>query len=466
MKKSFIYGGMFLALISLSSCDESFNDWASLQKNDQEAAAAAYGLTFTGSGVSVDMNDTNKPDSIKLMTVTNSDSTVNNVVVKNVTVNGYVIPFALKGTSAYVSTAQLDSVAKVSLKSQKYEKRNLTVAATAAAVLKTGEAVEVKGTATQEETPIKTPDVDSKGYFILGDATPNGWNTPIKPLWLKETAAGSNIFTATVTTAKDDSNWFNFYGGSSYKGDATIWDDVNAARYGCAVNGDDATFNYVVWSGSKTPVITGAGTWIVTFNANTWTYTVAKPVMYMAGKANGWQQIDYLGSNDGDNFTGFMYLDNNGFKFCTQADWNGTNYGKDFSTAGNADNINLPDGDTEGYYKVDLKISGKTMTLTPITVIGIVGDATADGWPNDNNPKPDGVMTYNKTDRAWEISGVTLKAGDLKFRANYDWAINWGGTTDNLTQGGDNIKITESGTYDIKLYAWANGFAKCKITKK
>lgn len=34
-------------------------------------------------------------------------------------------------------------------------------------------------------------------------------------------------------------------------------------------------------------------------------------------------------------------------------------------------------------------------------------------------------MTYNVTDRAWEISGVTLKSGELKFRANYAWDINW-----------------------------------------
>jgi hypothetical protein len=75
-------------------------------------------------------------------------------------------------------------------------------------------------------------------------------------------------------------------------------------------------------------------------------------------------------------------------------------------------------------------------------------------------------MTYNKTDRAWEVSGITLKTGEIKFRANSDWAINWGGTTDKLTQGGANIKIADDGTYDIKLYAWADGFAKCEITKK
>ena len=74
-------------------------------------------------------------------------------------------------------------------------------------------------------------------------------------------------------------------------------------------------------------------------------------------------------------------------------------------------------------------------------------------------------MTYSKADVAWVIKDVKLKDGELKFRANDGWDINWGGTPDALTQGGDNLKISE-GTYDIKLYAWANGYAKCELTKK
>lgn len=99
------------------------------------------------------------------------------------------------------------------------------------------------------------------------------------------------------------------------------------------------------------------------------------------------------------------------------------------------------------------------MELTPITTIGIIGDATPGGW-DASTP-----MTYSKADGAWVIKDVTLKDGELKFRANDAWDINWGGTTDALTQNGANLKMSE-GTYDIKLYAWADGFAKCEMTKK
>ena len=118
-----------------------------------------------------------------------------------------------------------------------------------------------------------------------------------------------------------------------------------------------------------------------------------------------------------------------------------------------------------GYYKVDVDLSTKSYVLTPITTIGVIGDATADGWNSDQD------MTYvpynaeTKEPGYWEIKGITLSAGSIKFRANDGWDINWGGTTDALTQNGDNINV-DAGTYDIKLYAWANGYAKCEITKK
>ena len=112
-----------------------------------------------------------------------------------------------------------------------------------------------------------------------------------------------------------------------------------------------------------------------------------------------------------------------------------------------------------GYYKVDVDLSAKTYTLTPITTIGIIGAATPGGWDADTD------LTYNAEERCWEVKGIELKAGECKFRANKGWDINWGGTPDNLTQNGDNISV-EAGTYDIKLYAWANGYAKCEFIKK
>ncbi len=42
-------------------------------------------------------------------------------------------------------------------------------------------------------------------------------------------------------------------------------------------------------------------------------------------------------------------------------------------------------------------------------------------------------------------------AGEYKFRCDNDWAINLGGSLDNLTFGGDNLNFTEAGTYTVTL---------------
>ncbi len=462
MKKLFIYSGILLSMLSFSACDESFNDWADLKTNEAETNGA-YGLDFTASGVDVDMNAQAVPDSIDIVSVNKTDDAIQSVILKSVSLNGSDVTkyCVIKDATARIATKQLDSLATTALKSQKYEKRALDIDATAAGVLQNGAAVQVAGKVTQSETPIATPDADPKGYYILGNVNDNGW-TPNKPVIMTETAEGSNIYKVTVTTA-GDTNWFKFYGGSTLQGtdgSATTWDDANQAQFGCATNGDDATFNFVTWGDAvQTPVIAGAGTWIVTFDANTWTYSIAKPVLYLAGDANGWKQTEPLTSSDGTHYWGFAYLNNSGFKFCSEKNWEGTNYGANFSTAGDAANISLPDGNAESFYKIELNLDGKTMNLTAISTIGLIGDATPGGW-NSSTP-----MTYNKEDKTWEIKNATLKDGELKFRANDGWDINWGGTPDALTQNGSNIKVAE-GTYDIKLYAWADGYAKCEFTKK
>ena len=447
-------------MLSIAACDDSFNDWADLKTNEA-VTNGAYGLNFAASGVDVDMNAETIPDSVDIVSVSKTDDAVQSVILKSVSLNGSDVTkyCVIKDATARMATKQLDSLATVSLKSQKCEKRALDIDATASGVLQDGTAVQVAGKVTQNETPIATPEVDPQGYFMLGNLAGTAWD-PKKPLMMTETAEGSNIFKATVTTT-GDTNWFKFYGASGLKGEATVWDDINPSAFGCAANGDDATFNYLTWGDAvQTPVIAGAGTWIVTFDANTWTYSIAAPVLYLAGDANGWAQTEPLVSTDGTQFVGFGYLNNNGFKFSTQKDWDGTNYGENFSTAADAGNISLPEGYDEGFYKIELNLDSKEMKLTAITTIGLRGDATPAGW-DVSTP-----MTYSKEDKAWVIKDVALKDGELKFCANDKWDINWGGTTDKLTtQNGNNIKVTE-GTYDIKLYAWADGYGKCEITKK
>lgn len=449
----------FVIAAGLASCSEDYTDWNNPQHNDaEEAVAAAYGVQFVGSGVDVNMGDENNPEKIKLVSMATSNPDVDSLRFMSIKVNNQVIPYTVEDNDAYVSTYSLDSCAMVALKTRKYEKRELNVDVEATVYPKSKTAVAIKGELKQNETPIPTPEIDPKGYYILGDIENVGW-TPSKGLMM--TDKGNGIYTATVTTTNDE-NWFKFYGATGFSTDDN-WDLVNKYQYGCQVNGDAATFNMLEWKDVKTPTIAGAGTWIVTLDMINCTYTISKPILYMAGDANGWAQIDYLASVDGSSFTGFMYLNQNGFKFCSEPNWDGTNYGATFFSK-EGDNIIMTE--EAGYYKVDVDLSAKTYTLTPITTIGVIGDATEGGWDADQDMTYIPYNSETKEPGYWEIKDINLTAGAIKFRANDAWDISWGGDINSLTtNNGGNITV-EAGTYDIKLYAWADGYAKCELTKK
>ena len=293
---------------------------------------------------------------------------------------------------------------------------------------------------------------------MLGEVNGNEWG-PTKPVWMNKVSDG--VYQLKVTTEKDK-NYFKFYEGSKWDKTGN-WDVINKGVMGCEKDGcEDAsgTIYYTgdSWGTPQTMVIAGKGTWIVTLDMNNLSYSVGKPILYMAGDANGWKQIDVLNSNDGVHFTGYMYLNQNGFKFCSQPNWDGTNYGAGFDTAPDAGNIVI--AEEAGFYQVDVDLSAKKYTLTPFT-IGIIGNATPKGWDGDTN------MTYKPEERCWELKNVPLSDGEMKFRHTNDWSLSWGGELDNLTtQNGPNI-VVAAGTYDIKLVVnWAEGTAKCEMNKK
>ena len=463
MKKTLLYSLAAMASLALASCAGDYDDWANPQANEQEASAAEYGVTFAnGSEAEGSMAD--EDGIINLVTVNSTDANVTGFTLKDFKVNGVAVNGTMVGNNVQVSASELEKIVCEQNKSRASVARDLNVETQVSINLASGDAVSItnKGETTGKFTPTATPQLDEKGYYMLGQVNGNEWDAK-SPVWMNKISDG--VYQLKVTTTADK-NWFKFYAGSNFV--SNDWDSINKGALGCKENGSEEAFGYILYNGDswgelQTPVIPGAGTWIVTLDMNNLTYTVGKPVLYMAGDANGWDQIDVLNGDDGVHFTGYMYLNQNGFKFCTQPNWDGTNYGADFNTAGDAANITITE--PAGYYKVDVDLSAKTYTLIPITTIGIIGSASPNGWDSDVDMT---YVPYNAETKElgyWEAKDITLASGEIKFRANDDWAINWGGDTNALTQGGDNISV-EAGTYDIKLYAWANGYAKCELIKK
>ena len=462
MKKTFLYSLAVLASVSLASCNGDYDDWAQPQHNPQEASAAKYGITFTA-GPEAECNMPDEDGVINLVTVNSTDADVTGYTLKDLKVNGEAIKGEIVGNNIQVDANELEKILCTQNKSRASVARDINVESKVSVNLASGDAVAINtvGTTMAKLTPTPTPAIDEQGYYMLGEVNGNNWDATSP---VRMTKVSDGVYQLKVTTEKDK-NYFKFYEGSKWD-ESGNWDVINKGVMGCEKDGSEDASGTIYYTGDswgtpQTMVIVGAGTWIVTLDMNNLSYSVGKPILYMAGDANGWKQIDVLNSDDGVHFTGYMYLNQNGFKFTTAPDWSGTGYGANFDTAPDAKNIVITE--PAGYYKVDVDLSAKTYTLTPITSIGIIGSAAPNGWDSDVD------LTYNVKERYWEVKDIKLKAGECKFRSNHSWDDpnpNWGGTLDALVQKGDNIKVAEAGTYDIKLYAWANGYAKCELIKK
>lgn len=384
MKKYMLFGGVMCAMLGLSSCDESFNDWAAPSVNDPEAALAAYGIDVTGSGVEVNMNDAERPDSIRLVSISSTNEEVVSLEYDKVTINDCKIPYVVKGKDVYVGTYAIDSLARLALKSQKYETRELKVSVDAHAKLQSGSSVAFTKEVIQKETPIETPAVDPNGYYLLGEVNGNGWNVE-EPVWFAKVADG--IYEVTVTTENEGENWYKFYGGT----DAGNWDGANAHVMGCDANGDGSLFNYLNWSADlQCPIISGKGKWKVRLDVNNWTYTIneVKPDLFLTGSnydwGGKWLQLVPFRESEEDFWTIIYLHEGEQFKFAPQADWGG-DFGYTGTTINDEAGANITsssDGNIvvgkAGWYLLKVQ-NGSTKALTVLQPnVYLIGDAAGE----------------------------------------------------------------------------------------
>lgn len=134
---------------------------------------------------------------------------------------------------------------------------------------------------------------------------------------------------------------------------------------------------------------------------------------------------------------------NSEFKITTARNWDNS-YGTDGGNTlvyNGGGNLVAPNA---GYQKLTVDTNALTYALEAYSW-GIIGSATPGGWDNDTD------MVWISTDNVWEISSIALVAGEIKFRLNSDWAVNYGdnGNDGTLEDGGANIPITEAGNYKI-----------------
>lgn len=172
--------------------------------------------------------------------------------------------------------------------------------------------------------------------------------------------------------------------------------------------------------------------------------------LWVVGDYNGWNNSDaakFIVSTTTSNgeAEGYVYLKQGGIKLVTDHSWS------DAATFGDNGSGNLTNPGSniavgaDGYYYIKANIGTMTYSLTLINW-GVIGSATANSW-NDETP-----LMFDQTLDIWK-GGVYLTAAEFKFRANHDWAYNYGSSTNdaNLNPGGANIPVDVEGDYAITL---------------
>jgi starch-binding outer membrane protein SusE/F len=217
-----------------------------------------------------------------------------------------------------------------------------------------------------------------------------------------------------------------------------------------------------VLSESLTPIFSN----VFAFDVTPYQVVIVYPSLWVPGSYQGWNpatapKISSILSNgiyEGYvNFTGSDFQ----FKFTPQQDWNNGAYGWASSVVtGNnvTGTMNTTGGNlfvpTQGYYRLQANTVANEWAAT-LTTWTIIGDAPI----ASNNWSIDVPMTFDPATNQWSAV-VACKAGKFKFRANADWAINFGdtGADQVLDYNGDNLNIPSDGTYTITLDLQAGNY--------
>ncbi len=157
-------------------------------------------------------------------------------------------------------------------------------------------------------------------------------------------------------------------------------------------------------------------------------------------------------------FEGYVYMNmaSPEFKLLpTNTGFDG-DYGDDGTFSGvllqtNESNIQLSGA---SYYKINANTSTLVYTTTA-TQWACTGSATTLSWPAgpEGTDGQDMNLTYNTSTKKWEAVLALTAGGEIKFRANNRWTLNYGdnGADGSLEEGGANIAVATTGNYLVAL---------------
>lgn len=261
-------------------------------------------------------------------------------------------------------------------------------------------------------------------------------------------------FIADVTEETvGDYTWFIVPGSVKGKADAAL-----TACYGVQDPSKESGILALMDSenGGVYGQLTNVGTWKVTVNMLTKTYsvTLAAPTLYVYGPATGnalaTKRLLQIPTNDYINYEGVGIV-RESFRLAAQKNTNGVIYGMGAAEGTlllgdkGVTAITVADTPKNALFYITANVMNLTYTTYKINSIGIV--TSTDEWSQDI------AQLKPNTDFTVWTGEVTVSAPcDYKFRANGEWdGANWGGSLDDLTKGGANLTFGAAGTYSVTL---------------
>lgn len=443
--------------MSMVSCTEDYTDWGNPQSNPQEEAVS-FG---DGSVTPVDV--------INLANVKTEKVKVASIVAPTSSDAAYTPNYKINFDGQSFDIDADGNMAKADLVNyitNKYGKRpkERDIDATLDAWQSNGStAVKMVTSETFQVKAIpEAPFIDA-AYYLVGDMFTtddvNGWTKGVAKAFnhSEKDVYDDPIFTVSFETTKADQYW-KIIPKKNIDAD-DLW---APGVVGPKVDGDDSMTGALTNGEAKAGKIAKAGKYKLTINMMDYSYTIEEvnydPFIYFIGSTDGWKSNDQklaLVDDAKGVYTGYVYLaDPNGagfeFKFQRAKDnWETAIGASTFVTFKESaigvakGNLGVKDG--KGVYYMDVNLSEGTITATKIETMGMIG-----GF---NNWDGDAPMTWNAEEYCFEATfeapNVGVTADGWKFRVNGDWAINLGGSINNLTAGGDNITVAGK---TVKLY--------------
>lgn len=448
---------MLIAMIAFSACTEDFKDWANPQSNAQgDPINKVAGVV---KALQSEINYATASDKFDFIEFVAADvpegATIKftNVVI-NVEETETNIPFETLDNTLIVTKEDLNTAVRDAYHSMSDNMKELKIKVLGDVL--TGGTALIAEMESNELTVKYTPKAlpaeaqETEFYYVGGY---NGWDlSPNNQQKLEDNGDGTYSIILEVPNAE----YFKFAPKSAVM--ASDWDHVmgNSKSDGCTDN-----FGYFAINAGAMQV-EEAGSYKFTVDRINWTYSVTPCVdlLWFAGDGNGWT-FSQLAKQSAGVYSGFYYINNSGFKFPTENNWDAPQYGAgaaDYQIALGGGNISLPAGVEEGMYEIIVDKNTNTYSLgTHITAVSLIGTVKG-SWDTDVD------LTWDNTAKAW-MGKAELDAGEFKIRANHDWALSWGGDDPSAltSKNGANLTLDKAGEYTIVFTPNADGFGVVKL---